>query len=67
LCAAFVTSLTTGLAITAGMPYRDGVPIAVQVGGEAQLLESLPPGEEWTARNVLLRSPVSPALHHYLH
>ena len=40
--------------------YRDGVPIVVQIGGEAQFLESLAPGEEWTARNALLRSPLAP-------
>jgi len=47
--------------------YRDGVPIAVQVGGEAQFLETLPANEEWTARNALLRSPLAPGVRSYLH
>lgn len=47
--------------------YRDGVPIAVQVGGAEQFLEPLAPGEEWTARNALLRSPLAPAVRAYLH
>jgi len=47
--------------------YRDGVPIVVQIGGEAQFLETLAPGEEWTARNALLRSPLAPGVRTYLH
>jgi ATP-dependent Lhr-like helicase len=47
--------------------YRDGVPIAVQVGGEAQFLETLAAGDEWTARNALLRSPLAPGVRAYLH
>ena len=47
--------------------YRDGVPIAVQTGGEAQFLATLVPGEEWTARNALLRSPLAPGVRAYLH
>jgi ATP-dependent Lhr-like helicase len=47
--------------------YRDGVPLAVQVGGEARFLETLAPGAEWEARNALLRPPLSPALRAYLH
>jgi ATP-dependent Lhr-like helicase len=47
--------------------YRDGVPIAVQIGGEAQFLETLAPGEEWAARNALLRSPLAPGVRSYLH
>jgi len=47
--------------------YRDGVPIAVQVGGEAQFLETLAPGDEWAARNALLRSPLAPGVRSYLH
>jgi ATP-dependent Lhr-like helicase len=47
--------------------YRDGVPIVVQIGGEAQFLETLAPGEEWTARNALLRSPLAPGVRAYLH
>ncbi|MBC7982734.1 MAG: ATP-dependent DNA helicase, partial [Candidatus Obscuribacterales bacterium] len=33
---------------------RDGVPIAVYIGGEAQFLTALEPEREWAARNVLL-------------
>jgi len=47
--------------------YRDGVPIAVQVGGETQFLETLVSGDEWAARNALLRQPLPPSLRHYLH
>jgi ATP-dependent Lhr-like helicase len=47
--------------------YRDGVPIVVQIGGEAHFLETLAPGEEWTARNALLRSPLAPGVRAYLH
>jgi ATP-dependent Lhr-like helicase len=47
--------------------YRDGVPIAVQVGGETQFLETLEAGDEWAARNALLRQPLPPSLRHYLH
>jgi ATP-dependent Lhr-like helicase len=35
--------------------YRDGLPIALYAGGEAQFFETLPPDEEWAARKVLLR------------
>ena len=35
--------------------YRDGLPIALYTGGEAQFLENLEPAEEWTARKALLR------------
>jgi len=35
--------------------YRDGIPIAVLVGGAAQLLAELDPAEEWEARKALLR------------
>jgi ATP-dependent Lhr-like helicase len=37
--------------------YRDGIPIAMLAGGETQFLEQLQPGEEWAARQALLRSP----------
>ncbi|MDE2088673.1 MAG: ATP-dependent DNA helicase, partial [Gammaproteobacteria bacterium] len=46
--------------------YRDGVPIAVHVGGEARFLVQLDAGAEWEARNALLRQPVTPALRAYL-
>jgi ATP-dependent helicase Lhr and Lhr-like helicase len=47
--------------------YRDGVPIAVEIAGEARFLETLAPGEEWAARNALLRSPLAPGVRAYLH
>ncbi len=37
--------------------YRDGIPVAMFAGGEAQFLEMLEPADEWTARKVLLRGP----------
>ncbi|HYM48506.1 MAG TPA: ATP-dependent DNA helicase, partial [Burkholderiaceae bacterium] len=45
--------------------YRDGVPIALLVGGEARFLEQLTPEAEWAARNALLRRQV-PALLRFL-
>jgi ATP-dependent Lhr-like helicase len=39
--------------------YRDGIPIAVLAGGEAQFLEQLEPAEEWAARKALLRGPAA--------
>jgi ATP-dependent helicase Lhr and Lhr-like helicase len=38
--------------------YRDGIPIAVLAGGEAQFLEQMEPAEEWAARKALLHGPV---------
>jgi ATP-dependent helicase Lhr and Lhr-like helicase len=38
--------------------YRDGVPLALYVGGEIRLLEPLAPQDEWQARNALLRRQV---------
>jgi ATP-dependent Lhr-like helicase len=46
--------------------YKDGVPIAVQIAGEARFLEQLEPGQEWEARNALIRQPVAPAVRVYL-
>jgi ATP-dependent helicase Lhr and Lhr-like helicase len=42
--------------------YRDGLPIAVQAGGEVRFLLDLPPAEEWAARNALQRRPLPVAL-----
>jgi ATP-dependent Lhr-like helicase len=42
--------------------YRDGAAIAVLVGGEARLLETLPSPRQWELTNLLLRSPAPPAL-----
>src|SRR6185369_10879398 len=36
---------------------RDGVPIAVHVGGEVKFLTGLGIPEQWEARNALLRRP----------
>ncbi|HWK74637.1 MAG TPA: DEAD/DEAH box helicase [Povalibacter sp.] len=38
--------------------YRDGLPIALYVGGEVRFLEQLEPKEQWDARNALLRRQV---------
>jgi ATP-dependent Lhr-like helicase len=45
--------------------YRDGVPIALLVAGEARFLEKLAPDAGWAARNALLRRQV-PAVLHFL-
>ena len=42
--------------------YRDGVPIAVLVAGDARFLEQLAPEAEWAARNALLRRQVPATL-----
>jgi ATP-dependent Lhr-like helicase len=41
--------------------YRDGLPIAIYVGGEVRFLEELAPKEQWDAQSALLRRQV-PAL-----
>jgi len=42
--------------------YRDGIPIALYTGGEAQFIEKLNPAEEWAAKKTLLRgAAASPA------
>jgi ATP-dependent Lhr-like helicase len=47
--------------------YRDGVPIAVQTGGETRFLATLEAGSEWQARNALLRQPLLPSQRNTLH
>ncbi|MCI0400978.1 MAG: ATP-dependent DNA helicase, partial [Gammaproteobacteria bacterium] len=42
--------------------YRDGVPIAVQLGKAVELLEPHPGNEAWQVRNALLKRAVSPEL-----
>jgi ATP-dependent helicase Lhr and Lhr-like helicase len=42
--------------------YRDGVPIALLIAGEARFLEQLQPEVEWAARNALLRRQVPATL-----
>jgi ATP-dependent Lhr-like helicase len=39
--------------------YRDGLPVALLSGGAVTILETLYPADEWEARKILLRSPVS--------
>jgi ATP-dependent Lhr-like helicase len=36
--------------------YRDGVPVALYVGGEFRWLGDASPADEWTARNMLIRN-----------
>ncbi len=38
--------------------YRDGLPVALFAGGEAQFLETLDPATQWEARKALLRGAV---------
>ncbi|HEY5810987.1 MAG TPA: hypothetical protein VIT67_23650, partial [Povalibacter sp.] len=38
--------------------YRDGIPIALYVGGEVKFLEAVDPAEQWQAQNALLRRHV---------
>jgi ATP-dependent helicase Lhr and Lhr-like helicase len=40
------------------MLYRDGVPVALYVGGEVKFIEQLEPAEQWQARGALLRRQV---------
>jgi ATP-dependent Lhr-like helicase len=42
--------------------YLDGVPVALLAGGEVTFLTTLPPREEWQARNLLLRRQVPATL-----
>lgn len=42
--------------------YRDGVPIAVYVGGEVRFLTQLDPKSQWEAQNAILRRHVPAAL-----
>jgi ATP-dependent Lhr-like helicase len=42
--------------------YRDGVPVAAQIGGEVVFMERVEPNAEWDARTALLRRRISPAL-----
>jgi ATP-dependent Lhr-like helicase len=39
--------------------YRDGVPVAVQVGGKAEFLIEVPDQQAWNARNALIRGVAS--------
>ncbi len=42
--------------------YRDGIPIALLVGGEVRFLESIAPEAEWTLRDALLRRQIPSTL-----
>ena len=42
--------------------YRDGLPVALFAGGEAQFLETLDATTQWEARKALLRGAVPPSL-----
>lgn len=42
--------------------YRDGIPIAVLAAGEVRFLTALEAGEQWAAKNALLRRTVPPQL-----
>jgi ATP-dependent Lhr-like helicase len=42
--------------------YRDGLPVALFAGGEAQFLETLDPATQWEARKALLRGAVPASL-----
>jgi ATP-dependent Lhr-like helicase len=42
--------------------YRDGVPIAIAVGGEVRFLEELDSQEKWAAQAALLRRQVPAVL-----
>jgi ATP-dependent helicase Lhr and Lhr-like helicase len=39
--------------------YRDGVPVAIHVGGRAEFLVDVPEGDAWNARNALIRGAAS--------
>lgn len=47
--------------------YRDGIPVAVQVGKETRFLVSLDAAAQWSAQNALLRRSIPPGLRAYLH
>jgi ATP-dependent Lhr-like helicase len=42
--------------------YRDGLPVALFAGGEAQFLETLDPPTQWQAKKALLRGAVPASL-----
>lgn len=46
--------------------FRDGVPVAVHVGGATRFIELLAPTDEWAVRNALLRPSTPPPLRAYL-
>lgn len=46
--------------------FRDGLPIAAQIGGETRFLEALPANDEWEARNALIRPAIARGVRAYL-
>jgi len=46
---------------------RDGLPVAIGIGGEVKFLEALAPEAEWQARTALVRQPAPASLRLYLH
>jgi ATP-dependent Lhr-like helicase len=41
--------------------FQDGAPIATHAAGETHFLSTLPPAEEWQARNALLHGRMMPS------
>jgi len=46
--------------------YRDGVPLALQVGGETRMLEEIEAEREWQAKKALARRALPPRVRTYL-
>lgn len=46
--------------------YRDGLPVALQAGGDIQFLAELDRADAWEAKNALLRRSIAPPLRAYL-
>jgi ATP-dependent Lhr-like helicase len=46
--------------------YRDGLPVALQAGGDIQFLVELSRADAWEAKNALLRRSITPPLRAYL-
>lgn len=46
--------------------YRDGIPVAVTVGGSTKFLTDLEGDEVWEAKSTIARQPIPPALRAYL-
>ena len=61
--------LTPGMKIPAltgnRVLFRDGLPIAAQIGGETRFLEALQANDEWGARNALIRPAIARAVRAY--
>jgi ATP-dependent Lhr-like helicase len=46
--------------------FRDGVPLALQVGGETRMLEEIETDREWQAKKALARRALPPRVRTYL-